>query len=190
MSRKSARTASEALAVGMGQAQEVGDCLEWQGHFSNKGTQPTVKVRLDGKNYSDNLSVPRLLWEAEHGPIPEGKWVYRKCCNNACVCLDHLAIGTRKDLMKARKKAGTTKHAPTTRIALTQAARKRANTINSPERARMVREMLAAGERHKVVSERTGVSMAVVADISQGRAWREIGGSPWAGLIPTFGVRA
>lgn len=167
----------------MAQAQEVGECLEWQGHFSNRGkTQPSVKVRLDGKNYSDNLSVPRLLWEAENGPVPAGKWVYRKCCNNACVLLDHLAIGTRNDLMKARKKAGTTKHAPTTLIALTRAARKREATINTPERARMVRELLAGGERHEEVSARTGVSLAMVAEIGQGRAWREIFGSPWAGL--------
>lgn len=177
-----AKTPAEALAIGMGKAEEYGDCLEWRGHFSNKGTQPSVKVRKPGKNYSDNVSVPRLLWEAAHGPIPAGLWVYRKCCNNACVCLDHLAVGTRKDLMRARRKAGTTKHAPTTLIALTLGARRRANTVNTEADARKVRELLAEGLKRADVAKATGVHPDMVADIASGKAWRDLS-SPWAGLV-------
>lgn len=178
-----AKTPAELLAIGMEQAQEYGDCLEWQGYFANRGkTQPSIKVRLPGKDYSDNLSVPRLLWEAEHGPIPAGKWVYRTCCNNACVCLDHLAIGTRKDLMRVRKKAGTTQHAPTTLIALTLAARRRANSINTEADARKVRELLAEGAKRAQIAAATGVSLDMVNDIARGKAWRDLS-SPWAGLV-------
>lgn len=178
-----AKTQAELLEIGMQEAQEVGDCLEWQGLFSNRGkTQPSIKARLPGKNYSDNISVPRLLWEAEHGPIPAGKWVYRTCCNNACVCLEHLAIGTRKDLMRARRKAGTTQHAPTTLIALTLAARRRANNVNTEDDARKVRELLAEGLKRSQVAEETGVHPDMVADIASGKAWRDLS-SPWAGLV-------
>ena len=178
-----AKTPTELLAIGMALAEEVGDCLEWQGLFSNRGkNQPSIKARLPGKTYSDNLSVPRLLWEAEHGPIPVGKWVYRKCCNNACVCLEHLAIGTRKDLMRARRKAGTTQHAPTTLIALTLAARRRATAINTDADARKVRELLAEGMKRASVAEATGVSLDMVNDIARGKAWRDLS-SPWAGLV-------
>lgn len=176
MTRKKARTPAEALAAGMALAQEVGECLEWQGLMSNKNTQPSIKVRLPGKDYSDNLSAPRLLWEAAHGPIPEGRLVYRTCCNNACVCLDHLAIGGHKDRLRARRKAGKGSHSPATLIALTLAARKRANVVNTVERARMVRELLAGGAKLREVSEQTGVSVAMVSDIGRGRSWVEMGG--------------
>lgn len=175
-----AASVEEKLAQGMAQAVEVGDCLEWQGYMTNSGTHPTVKARL-GRGYSENVSVPRLLWETVNGPIPSGKLVYRKCCNNACVLQEHLAVGTRKDLMRARKKAGATSLKPTTVIAITLSARKRAATVNTPDRARIVREMLAAGVPRKVVAIETGVSPAMVADIGSFRAWRDMS-SPWAGL--------
>lgn len=176
-----AKSLAEVLAIGMEKAVEVGDCLEWQGSFSNGGTQPSVKFRLPGKTYSDNLSVPRLLWEQKRGPIPEGMQVYRKCCNNACVCISHLAMGTRQDMMTARRKAGKTKLSPATVIAITLSARRREATVNSPERAALVRQMLASGKNHTEVAEATGVSITMVHDIGRGRRWRDLG-SPWAGL--------
>ena len=174
--RPKARTPGENVAAGMAAAQEVGDCLEWQGYYSNKGTQPSVKARFGVKGYSENLSVPRMLWEAAYGAIPEGKLVYRKCCNNSCVLLDHITIGTRKDWSKARMKAGTSKHKPDTIISLTIAARNRAATINSLDRARTVRSLLAAGDRQEDVAAETGVSLAMVKDIGRNRSWRETGG--------------
>lgn len=176
-----ARTPDEQLVIGMANAVEVGDCLEWQGSFSNKGTQPSVKFRNPEKTYVDNVCVPRMLWEREHGPIPAGLWVYRKCCNTACVCLEHLAVGTRKDLMRARRKAGTTKHKPTTKLAMTLAARRRPTVVNTAEQADLVREMLCAGIKRVEISERAGVSVDMVADIARGKSWRQLG-SPWAGL--------
>lgn len=178
----SAKTPAEILAIAMKSAVEYGDCLEWQGYFTNRNnTQPSIKARLPGKNYSDNLSVPRLLWELNRGPIPKGKMVYRTCCNSACVCLDHLAVGTRSDLIAARKKNGKLQHMPTTLIAITLSARRRATTKYTEADARTVREMLADGAKREHVVEQTGVSKAMVHDIAAGRAWRDLR-SPWAGL--------
>jgi hypothetical protein len=178
----SARTPAEILAIGMKSAVEYGDCLEWTGLFTNRNnTQPSIKARLPGKDHSDNVSVPRLLWEINRGPIPKGMMVYRKCSNYACVCLDHLALGTRRDLMAARRKNGKLQHTAKTVIAITLSARRRPTTKYTEADVRKVRELLGAGEKRNQVVELTGVSKAMVDDIAAGRAWRDLS-NPWAGL--------
>lgn len=171
-----------ALAAGMAEAEEVGDCLEWQGKFACKGVTPVVPFYANDKKRTENAPVPRLLWEAEHGSVPDGKLVYRKCCNNACVLQEHLAAGSRADWAKARKRAGTTKHGAATLIALTLAARRRADVVNTMEKARQVRSLTAGRVPMAEIVEQTGVSRAMVLEMRQGTAWRELGGNLWAGL--------
>lgn len=169
----------EQLVKGLAKAVEVGDCLEWQGKMGNGKTVPVVQSR-EGRSYNAEYSVPRLVWEKAKGPIPTGKMIYRKCCNNACVCLDHLAIGTRADWMKNRQKHGLTKHTAEHIVNLTKGARRRAGIKYSLEKAREVRALLAEHSREEV-SRLTGVSLAMVSDISRGRAWRDHA-NPFAGL--------
>lgn len=183
---RKAATIAERLAEGMAHAVEVGECLEWQGPFSCRGVTPCVKAKDPAKDpthrHTDNFSVPRLLWEQERGPIPVGKLVYRCCCNNACVLRAHLRCGTRTDLMRARKKAGVTKHSQTAKLHLTLAARRRANVSNTIEKARAVRSLASAGVGIEAIAASTGVHPTMVFEIRQGRAWRELGASPWQGL--------
>lgn len=174
--RRWAATKEERLTTQLVEAIEVGDCLEWQGYFACRGTTPVVKARNVVKARTDNFSVPRMVWEAANGPIPAGKLVYRKCCNNACVLLDHLTVGTRKEWGKHRAKVGDAKHHNATKIALTLAARRRAGTKNDMDKAREVRSLRAEGVRRADIAAQTGVSEALVADICQGRRWAEIGG--------------
>lgn len=177
-----AKSCGEMVAAGLAEAQEVGDCLEWQGPFGGgkKKSTAIVKARSE-KGRTDNFAVARELWIAAYSDVPEGMLIYRRCCNNACVLLDHLTIGTRKDWAKARMKAGATKHQPTTLIALTLAARRRATAVNTIEKARAVRMLVAGGACNDEIVEETGVSKAMVADIRQGRSWKEMA-SPFAGL--------
>lgn len=179
---RTAATIGERMAQGLAQAVEVGECLEWQGHFSCRGVTPIVKARNVEKQRTDNHSVPRELWEAAYGPIPEGKLVYRACCNNACVLLWCLTIGTRKEWAKARKKAGVTAHHHVTKLHLTMAARRRSDVTNSMEKAREVRALAAERVRTDEISRLTGVHPTMVAEIRQGRSWRELNGGLFAGL--------
>lgn len=181
MSRKPATTV-EQIARGLEKAVEVGECLEWQGLFSCKGVTPIVKVRLEGKDYSCNVPVCRELWEAKNGPVPDGKLVYRKCCNNRCVHEEHLAVGTRQQWINNRKKFGQTKHKQTTKLKMTVAARSRSNTVNSLEKAREVRALRGEMSQREIARV-TGVSEAMVSDICGGSAWKETISSPFAGLM-------
>jgi hypothetical protein len=130
----------ELLDLGLDKAVEVGECLEWRGSYGNKGATPVVKSR-EGFAYTAAHSVCRMVWEREHGPIPEGKIVYRKCCNNCCVAIEHLAVGTRAQWQANRKKQGKTKHSAAHKAAITLGTRARANIVNSTEKARQVREL-------------------------------------------------
>lgn len=180
--RRWAATKGEKMAHGMAEAIEVGECLEWQGFFSCKGVTPVVKARNAVKERTDNYSVPRELWEAAYGAIPAGKLVWRSCCNNACVLLGHLTIGTRVQWGAHRAKTGAAKHHNATRIALTISARARDATKNTIEVARAVRSLQSEGLRRADIAKQTGASEAMVADICQGRRWIETG-SPFAGLV-------
>ena len=174
--RRWAATKDQKLAQGLAQTIEVGDCLEWQGEFMCHGVTPSVMARNTIKERTDNYSVPRELWIAAYGEIPAGRLVYRNCCNNACVLLDHLSIGTRKECGAVRRKAGTAKHNMATKLAITMAARNRAVTVNSMGKAREVRDLRAGKTSHADIALMTGVSSAMVSDICQGRRWVEHGG--------------
>lgn len=39
----------------------------------------------------------RVVWESEHGPIPEGLCVLHHCDNPPCIRLSHLFLGTKGD---------------------------------------------------------------------------------------------
>lgn len=175
------KTVAENLEAGLAQAVEVGECLEWQGFFACKGVTPVVKARNMEKGQTENHSVPRLVWERAHGPIPAGKLIYRTCCNCNCVLLEHLAMGTRKDMFRARRKQGVNVHKQATILSITVAARRRASTKYSMDKAREVRSLKAAGLRHVDIAAQSGVSLAMVDDMVSGKSWRELG-SPFAGL--------
>lgn len=183
MPRKPPMTLAEHLERGMARAIEVGECLEWQGPFSCNGATPVVKVRRPGEKYSDNISVCRSLWEADNGPIPDGKLVYRKCCNNACVEQGHLRCGTRAEWKANQKKNGLTKHKVLTKLKQTVAARSRPTTKYSMDKAREVRTLKSDGLTYGQISEATGVSLGMVADIVQGAAWRDSVSNPFGGLM-------
>lgn len=164
----SSRTSLEAIYAN---CDEVGECLEWRGPFGcgrNKGT-PIVKVAANGKR--TNAPVVRLVWEQTRGPIPDGKIVYRHCCNYKCVAC--LKLGVRGDVHRLRKKLGKAAHSPTTIVAITNGSRARHNVKNSIEKARECRALSAQGLSDPKVSELTGVHPEMVANIRRGEAWKE-----------------
>jgi hypothetical protein len=173
------KTPAELLAIWLPKALEVGDCLEWTGKMGNGKTVPCVSTRYH-KDYSAEYSVPRMLWEKKHGPIPKGMIVYRTCCNNLCVAEKHLAIGTRADWMANRTNQGLMKHTASHIVNLTKGARQRATTLNSLEKAREVRALLGEYSR-KEVAALTGVSLDMVHEIARGDAWKDYS-NPFAGL--------
>ena len=159
------------MAYDLARYVEVGDCHEWTGRFDQgkRTSGPIIKTRVNGK--SVNLTVPRLVWLAAGRSIPDGSVVYRHCCNDACIHLEHLGCGKRGVHLKRRAELGLSVHMQSTRANLTRAARSRATTKHTSEQAAEVRRLAAAGLRDPDISQRTGVGLAMVADIRRGDAW-------------------
>jgi hypothetical protein len=181
MNKRKPAPVADLMAIGLAKAVEYGDCLEWQGKMGNKKTVPVVNSR-EHKDYSAEYSVPRYVWEQANGPIPEGMLVYRKCCNNSCVSLKHLEMGTRKQWMENRKKLGLTKFTTQHILNLTKGARNRPTVVNTLDKVRQARLLLADDHTRDEVAMLTGISRPMVDDIALGRAWRDHS-NPFAGLM-------
>ena len=154
---------------------EVGECHEWTGRMGCGGQTgvPIIKARRDG-GQTHNLIVPRLVWEQANGPIPDGRIVYRYvCCNEMCVRLEHLRCGKRGDQLRRRAALGLAGHRPSTRANLTLAARNRSTTKYTPQQAKAVRDLAAAGVPDPLIGWATDVGAAMVADMRRGKAWAE-----------------
>jgi hypothetical protein len=66
----------------------------------------------DGYARVAGLPATRLLWTHVHGPIPKGMQIRHTCNNTRCTNINHLILGTPKDNMMDKVKAGNhRKHA-------------------------------------------------------------------------------
>ena len=164
---------------------EVGDCHEWTGVYEHgkRAKRPVINARSENGS-GLRLSVARLVWEQAGKHIPAGHLVYRNCCNDACVNLEHLKCGPRGAQLTRRAQLGLMDHMQSTRASLTRAARNRSTTKNSEQKAQAVRDLVCEGVRDEDISELTGVSPAMVADIRRGKAW-----APSVGAASVFSWR-
>lgn len=171
----------DVRAIIVANTVEVGDCLEWTGPYGcgkrNKAT-PIIRTRRDGK--ARNLIVHREAWKAAKGPIPEGKIIYRSCCNYRCVGEQHLACGPRGVPLRLRGKLGLAGHCQSTVVAI--ALGRRRNSRYTSEQIGSVRAMLAEGLTCAETARMTGVGADTVEDVKRGRAWATTAaaGSVWA----------
>lgn len=155
--------------------EEVGECIEWLGRYGSGRSSKTPVINCRGPlGERRRLSVPALVWEAEHGPVPAGKLVYRHhCCNWRCVRLEHLRCGRRGDQLHRRAQLGMASHLQSTRAAITASARRRPTTVHSIEQARAVRDLASYGVPDPLIAWATDVSLSMVGDIRVGKAWAD-----------------
>lgn len=176
MKERKKKSIEQRLAENMAKAVEVGDCLEWQGAMSNRSCLPVLTHRREKNGTVKHLSVPKLLYEQSGRTLKTGYIVYRNCCNNRCVNVDHIVSGTKAQWHANRAKKGLAKHSIATKLKITEKARARPTTINSMEKAQEIRYLAAEGLSVRETMERTGVSEAMIVDIRRNHSWKQAGG--------------
>lgn len=143
---------------------EVGDCMEWQGHFC-QGKHPQVNMGAGRV-----ITVRRVLWEAHHGAVPDGKQVGMSCGNWRCVCPDHLVARTRSAATRGRSRD------PQERMNI--ATSRRAGSRLTMDDVRTIR---ASDEPVRALATRYSLSWGYVWRIRRGDVWADMA-SPWQGL--------
>ena len=82
--------------------KKTGTCWVWLG-AKNQNGRGLFRV---GQQTS---GAPRIAWELEFGPIPEGLFVLHTVCDNPSCCRpEHLRIGTHSENMSERDLKGRT----------------------------------------------------------------------------------
>jgi|SRR5215475_5298108 len=77
----------------------LNDCWPWMGQRLRSGYGV---LSIDGRMQRAH----RVMWELEHGSIPDGMWVLHHCDNPPCVNPNHLWLGTHSDNMRDMKQKG------------------------------------------------------------------------------------
>ena len=123
------------------------DCWEWSGKI-HKVTGYGCK-RYAGKDYLAH----RWIWIMLFGPIPDELVVNHLCSNRSCVNPHHLEVTDQ---------AGNCRHGKGTKLNISQ--------VKEIKEAKSNRVWGGA----KKLADKFGVSSALIHDIWNGRAWKEI----------------
>jgi hypothetical protein len=115
-------------------------------------------VSVDG----EMKPVHRVVWEMEHGPVPEGRNVLHRCDNPPCREISHLFIGTQKDNVDDMRAKG-----------------RRVNQVGIKNgRAKLtdieVRAIFKDRRSSKILAEKHGVSRVVICNIRRGKSWSHV----------------
>ena len=131
-------------------------CLLWEGGIqhvpvSKKPRHGFIQyyggIRLRGKM----AKVHRVMYEAAHGPIPEGGQILHRCDVRLCCNPDHLFLGTNED-----------NHAD-------KAAKDRGRKRLTHAKAKEIRAMAASGVRLTRIAAQFSVHPGTVSKIVSGR---------------------
>lgn len=109
------------------------------------------------------IAAHRFIYEAVHGPIPDGLLVRHTCDNPACIHPQHLITGTHQDNMQdAVDRRRTTFGERSGRSKL------------SEQKVHEIKQRLNSGEKPKPIAEDYPVTSANISHINTGRCWRHL----------------
>lgn len=150
--------------------EEVGDCLEWQGHVSSGGSP---RIWHEGKTHS----VRKLMLQAngKASEVPPKRKLMTTCENPRCVHPSHLVIVPMAKFVRVRLVANTNHQIRAAKIAK---ARRKSAKLTADD----VAAIRASDEADHILAERYGVSRSHVSGIQARTKWRDHSVSPWAGM--------
>lgn len=148
--------------------EHVGFCRIW-----NQGTNANGVPIISLSASERSQSVRRLAYRLIFGEIPAGQFVYVDCGNSLCISGKCMKCGSKSDYMRAASKAGAYS-GPLISKVRADAARARAGTKLTMEKARQIRAERAAGLLLREIAAKHGVSMDIASKVARGLIWREL----------------
>jgi hypothetical protein len=167
-SRKTKPKTVQTMESLLNRTVEEGDCLLWTGYVGNMVPQVS-----HGGNV---VAVRRLMLKLLGKELRPGDHASTKCRNPLCVHPDHISHRNKQQHAAAMSKSSNRNDFMR---AAKVAASKRKNSKLTMEQAREIRMSQESGP---VLAARFGINKEWVNRIKRGDAWREYGGSPFAGL--------
>lgn len=143
-----------------------GVCWEWQaGLFSNGYGQFRVGRR--------KVRAHRAMFEAIHGPIPEGMIVCHRCDNPRCVRPTHLFLGTHADNARDRDRKGRGTRGRKRPEAGSPGERNPSARLTEDDvhRIRVRREL---GDTYSELAECFGVAKSTIAAVCRRDTWSHL----------------
>lgn len=137
-----------------------GDCWTWTA-MRNEAGYGVLNIHVDGVGLRPVIAS-RLAYELAHGPIPSGNVVRHKCDNPPCVRASHLELGTQIDNMRDMRERGRT-----------ATGERHSQAKLTWQSVAEIRVLLLAGESHRSIGHRFGVSASAIDSIASGRTWKE-----------------
>ena len=144
-------------------------CLLWTGYLNPLHGRAYVTMKdADGK--SIGLSVHRMAWILNRGPIPQGKHVLHTCDTGNCANVDHLYLGDHKqnmrDMAERRRASSGSRHH---------------NALLNEEKVSLIKTELRKGKTIASLGREYGVSRTAIANIKNGKNWIHV--QPLAGTV-------
>ena len=155
----------------LARADEVGECLEWNGGYTPNG-HPCTKH--EGKPWL----VRRLVLVLSGTGLKPGHVVATHCNNLRCIHPGHLLQRSQQQHLVLMGKAGRqNEHARSAKIAATKRASGQAKLTEA-----QVREIRASTGTLRDLAARYGVNKSRINGIRLGRMWKDFS-NPFAGLM-------
>lgn len=123
------------------------DCINYIG-YKNRGYG---RFQIDGFKWLAH----RWYWTQKNGPIPDGICVLHRCDNPACINVEHLFLGTRRDNV------------------LDAAQKRKYNKQLTDHQVLFIRNSDSSWRLRELASI-FGVSMAMISMIKNNKVWKNV----------------
>jgi hypothetical protein len=168
------RTRDQAAEYLRARSEEDGDCWIWTRAVNGAGVPV---ARVNGKN---GTTVRRWAW-GFISPVPPGNRVVTvRCGTPLCVCIDHLTVKTKSQVLTKSWQAGNINRL-TWSLRRAQAFQARSK-LTWDDIAR-IRERRASGEILRTIAADYGLNNSTISKIALGKAWTGLASNPFAQLI-------
>jgi len=77
------------------QVDNASDCWLWTGHIRDNGPRGPVGRKWDGGR---NRDAHVVMWEREHGPVPQGHELWHVCGHTICANSKHLVLRSIEEI--------------------------------------------------------------------------------------------